>query len=256
MFWLILVIIIVGYFIYRAIQQNSANNIVIAQQQYLNSQAYKDSLVQRECDMAYLEYVENFKANQIDILQAKIDLANLENERFNTKKLQSIYDAKPKTYTKKELINLKKLAIKELEEREKEIVDDYAKEKDKFNKKGFTAKDLLVIKKLYNLDSPFPSNDSYINSDGTSTWSMLEDQNRTITILSNKYRKMLAEKKSEFDIDIENAIKLVRENRRANISLLQRELGVNYGKAVRYMQELEDRKIIGKANGIRPREVL
>jgi DNA segregation ATPase FtsK/SpoIIIE-like protein len=307
MFWLILAVIIVGYFIYRAIQQNSNNNIAIAQQKYLNSQTYKDSLTQQECDMAYLDFLSNLRTNQIEVLREKIRLEGLKNELFKTKKIQSINDDKPKLYTKKELVNIQEMYIKNIEERTKEIENEYVKVRDGFEKRGFYTNNLATMRTLYNLDSPFPSDDSYVNSMGDSRWSILNELHAELKSLNDKYLKMVKEKKSELEIDIEDsinmlnsvgrpsvdnlvnrlhisksralelvkimeerglinrlkgkdatledAIKIVREYKIASSSLLQRELGIGYSQAARYLEDMEERKIIGKASGSRPREV-
>ncbi|MDO4781535.1 MAG: DNA translocase FtsK 4TM domain-containing protein [Candidatus Saccharibacteria bacterium] len=53
-----------------------------------------------------------------------------------------------------------------------------------------------------------------------------------------------------------DAVRVVTESRRASTSLLQMRLKIGYGRAARIMAEMEDRGIIGPANGSKPREVL
>jgi S-DNA-T family DNA segregation ATPase FtsK/SpoIIIE len=53
-----------------------------------------------------------------------------------------------------------------------------------------------------------------------------------------------------------DAVHVVLENRKASTSLLQRRLRIGYGRAARLIEEMEDRGIIGVADGSRPREVL
>lgn len=53
-----------------------------------------------------------------------------------------------------------------------------------------------------------------------------------------------------------DAVRVVIENRKASTSLLQRRLRIGYGRAARVMEEMEERGIIGQADGSRPREVL
>ena len=53
-----------------------------------------------------------------------------------------------------------------------------------------------------------------------------------------------------------DAVRVVIENRKASTSLLQRRLRIGYGRAARVMEEMEERGIIGAADGSRPREVL
>ncbi|MDO4773974.1 MAG: DNA translocase FtsK [Candidatus Saccharibacteria bacterium] len=53
-----------------------------------------------------------------------------------------------------------------------------------------------------------------------------------------------------------DAVRVVTESRRASTSLLQMRLKIGYGRAARIMAEMEERGIIGPANGSKPREVL
>jgi len=53
-----------------------------------------------------------------------------------------------------------------------------------------------------------------------------------------------------------DAVRVVIENKKASTSLLQRRLRIGYGRAARVMEEMEERGIIGAADGSRPREVL
>lgn len=62
---------------------------------------------------------------------------------------------------------------------------------------------------------------------------------------------------SDADDDMfRDAVRVVIENRKASTSLLQRRLRIGYGRAARVMEEMEERGIIGAADGSRPREVL
>lgn len=58
------------------------------------------------------------------------------------------------------------------------------------------------------------------------------------------------------DGEFEDAVRVVVESRKASTSLLQRRLRIGYGKASRIIDEMEERGIIGVADGSRPREVL
>jgi S-DNA-T family DNA segregation ATPase FtsK/SpoIIIE len=53
-----------------------------------------------------------------------------------------------------------------------------------------------------------------------------------------------------------DAVRVVLENRKASTSLLQRRLRIGYGRASRIIDEMEERGVIGLADGARPREVL
>ena len=53
-----------------------------------------------------------------------------------------------------------------------------------------------------------------------------------------------------------DAVRVVLENQKASTSLLQRRLRIGYGRASRIIDEMEERGVIGPADGARPREVL
>ena len=53
----------------------------------------------------------------------------------------------------------------------------------------------------------------------------------------------------------DDVVEFVRTEQRASTSLLQRRFGIGYNRAARLIDTLEDRGIIGPANGSKPREV-
>jgi DNA segregation ATPase FtsK/SpoIIIE, S-DNA-T family len=55
---------------------------------------------------------------------------------------------------------------------------------------------------------------------------------------------------------IDKCIQIIREEQKASTSLLQRRLGLGYGRAARIMDQLEDMGIIGPSNGAKARDVL
>jgi hypothetical protein len=69
--WLILVIIIVGYFVIRAIRQNSHINIAIAQQSLESTPEYRERYA---ASVEFLEYKEQYQINLGHIYQAKVSL--------------------------------------------------------------------------------------------------------------------------------------------------------------------------------------
>ena len=58
------------------------------------------------------------------------------------------------------------------------------------------------------------------------------------------------------DDTFRDAVRVVLENQKASTSLLQRRLRIGYGRASRIIDEMEERGIVGPADGARPREVL
>jgi S-DNA-T family DNA segregation ATPase FtsK/SpoIIIE len=55
---------------------------------------------------------------------------------------------------------------------------------------------------------------------------------------------------------LEKCVDVIRQEKKASTSLLQRRLGLGYTRAARMMDILEDRGIIGPGEGAKPREIL
>jgi S-DNA-T family DNA segregation ATPase FtsK/SpoIIIE len=60
----------------------------------------------------------------------------------------------------------------------------------------------------------------------------------------------------EYDEQYHDAVALVTQTRQASISMLQRRLRVDYNRAARMIEMMEQEGIVGLADGIKPREVL
>ena len=61
---------------------------------------------------------------------------------------------------------------------------------------------------------------------------------------------------SEDEKILEKCLEVIRQEKKASTSLLQRRLGLGYTRAARMMDVLEDRGIIGPGEGAKPREIL
>lgn len=61
---------------------------------------------------------------------------------------------------------------------------------------------------------------------------------------------------NEDDPDVQAAIRIVRQNNKASVSLLQRQMSIGYSKATGLMNALEALGVVGPYNGSSPREVL
>jgi S-DNA-T family DNA segregation ATPase FtsK/SpoIIIE len=65
------------------------------------------------------------------------------------------------------------------------------------------------------------------------------------------------EREEEYDDELfETALEIIRENRTASVSLLQRRLRIGYNRAALLIKSLEDAGVIAKADGGKPRPVL
>jgi S-DNA-T family DNA segregation ATPase FtsK/SpoIIIE len=61
---------------------------------------------------------------------------------------------------------------------------------------------------------------------------------------------------SEEESLLEDCLEVIRQEKKASTSLLQRRLRLGYGRAARMIDILEDRGIIGPQEGAKPREIL
>lgn len=61
---------------------------------------------------------------------------------------------------------------------------------------------------------------------------------------------------TEFDNLFDEVVKMVAETGMASTTLIQRHFNVGYARAARLLDELEEKGIIGSANGAKPREIL
>ena len=60
---------------------------------------------------------------------------------------------------------------------------------------------------------------------------------------------------NDMDSLYDEVVEFVRAQQKASTSLLQRRFGIGYNRAARLIDTLEDRGVIGPANGSKPREV-
>lgn len=58
------------------------------------------------------------------------------------------------------------------------------------------------------------------------------------------------------DVLYEDAVRVVREARKASTSLIQQKLRVGYARAARMIEKMEVDGFVGSADGARPRSVL
>lgn len=64
-----------------------------------------------------------------------------------------------------------------------------------------------------------------------------------------------AEPNSEFDNDVERAKEIIKKEGVASTSLLKTHMQIGYGRAVRIIERLEDKGLVGPSDGINPRKV-
>ena len=68
--------------------------------------------------------------------------------------------------------------------------------------------------------------------------------------------KVVADGTDDADALLTQAVDIVRRSDKASASLLQRRLRIGYARAARILDQMEDRGIVGPADGSRFREVL
>jgi hypothetical protein len=239
MVWLILIVIVVGYFIVKAINRNTVNNAVIAQQQYLNSPEYKN---QTQADMAYWGYVNDTLDYQIWITEAEIKAYNLP-DSFTGVTYDNGKESKPKKYTKKEIIEGNKAEIKNLKKNLKELKEEYEAKKSEYA--GYYPSDINTIRDKYDFTVPFPVSDdgSYLNEDNASSWSMYEERlnklKRRQWELSNLQKGVDVQK-----LTLEQAAKIFHANKTLSIAMLERELHIDYWEAKKLIEVMKEKGII------------
>ena len=258
MFWLILVIIIVGYFIVNELYKQTQlrqQQTIIAQQQYLNSPEHKNQV---KADMAYWRHLNDELDYQTWIIEAEIDLHNTP-DSFTGVTYTNGVESKPKTYTKQELIAGRKASLKALKENRADLAKEYEEGKKEYA--GYHPQNLETIKIQYDLAVPFDSDyDSetgkgFLNDTMVSSWSMYQDRQHQLSraqLKLNNLKRGIDQKK----IDLKDAVRLVRSENRASTSQLQRKLHISYGEASKLIDEMEKLGVVGPADGARPREVL
>jgi S-DNA-T family DNA segregation ATPase FtsK/SpoIIIE len=74
-------------------------------------------------------------------------------------------------------------------------------------------------------------------------------------VVSQKVQGIPDSTNGDIDPMCDQAIEVIKENRKASASLLQRRLKIGYARAARILDDLEDQGLIGPANGAKPREI-
>jgi hypothetical protein len=255
--WIILAILVVGYFIVKAINRSTLINATIAQQQYLNSPEYKK---QAQASMAYWKYITDVSDYRIWIADTKLSLLDPPEQLH-----ASIYSKTGKSQEQKVLTD-KRAIVQELkaklqdhERMLNELKNEYEKGKAEYS--GYSPENLETMKLKYELDVPFQGDfdektgRGYLNTEGTSSWSMYEDNQNKLKRLQTK----LHSREKGIDItkfDLRDAIKIVKEVNKVSISLLQRRLDLGYNETLRLLDEMEKLGIVGPDKGLGSREVL
>lgn len=178
MIWLILAILLIGYYIVKAINRNTVNNALIAQQQYLNSHEYRK---QAQASMAYWYYIQSALDHKIMIAEAKIELLNPPShyEGFEFDAKTGKFDIVV-TNGKSEVVRRLKTRLRGYEHTLSELKNEY--EKGKAEYVGYYPESLEEMKDKYELAVPFPPDIDeakghyYFNEDNASSWSMYEEQ--------------------------------------------------------------------------------
>ena len=62
--------------------------------------------------------------------------------------------------------------------------------------------------------------------------------------------------KTDFDVLYDDVVSYIAKEKKISISLIQKEFGVSYTKAIKIMEKLEENGVVGPKNGTKPREIL
>ena len=184
MIWIILAIIVVGYFIVAAINRSTQTNAVIAQQQYLNSPEYKK---QEQATLAYFSHLGDVLDGQVRIAEHKVQL--LEPPK------QLVVWAFPKTgksLAKYETItdqkDIKKALKKDIEDDEqliRNLTKDYQEKKKDYA--GYEPEDLETAKTKYGLNESFVGED-WIEEEGS--WGMFQKKRQELDRLNKELARL------------------------------------------------------------------
>jgi DNA segregation ATPase FtsK/SpoIIIE, S-DNA-T family len=88
----------------------------------------------------------------------------------------------------------------------------------------------------------------------------LVEINKTLKDILNELKKINSKKEArDIDVSSDNLYATARqvaiENKKVSAPLLQRKLRVGYARAARLLDMLEDKGVVGPADGAKPREV-
>ena len=70
-----------------------------------------------------------------------------------------------------------------------------------------------------------------------------------------KIAESTTDEEEEFDEKYDEAVALVAREQQASISMVQRKLRVGYNRAARMIEVMEKEGVVGRSDGIKPREV-
>jgi DNA segregation ATPase FtsK/SpoIIIE-like protein len=225
MFWVVVIVIVVGFFIVRAINRNTANNAVIAQQQYLNSPEYSEQL---QASLDYEEYMG--------------DITRLDTMITGTRISHAMDIAEGKT-DKKTAMNNERL-LKNYEQQKQLTIQEYQKKREQNDKYGPE----LPIENIYN---------KYLWEVADDGYSPLDIYNENLKGLEKLKKRLIVVSDKNYDpyqelnCDYQEAVSIVIGTGKANTSLLQSRMEIGYQRAELLIQKLEKGGIIGPADGVR-----
>lgn len=86
----------------------------------------------------------------------------------------------------------------------------------------------------------------------------VEDLKKEIGSLKNRVKKLEESHALENspDVLLGKAVEIIKKYSEVSASLLQRRLSIGYSRAARLLDQLEDKGLVGKAEGSYPRKVI
>lgn len=177
--------------------------------------------------------------------------------------------------------------VQELEEKKKQITKDYAAqveaaqaELNSLSTKISNGYEMRETECVVTLDPKNSSKDYHIKKSGV--FARRAEMTKNDFQISMKFEKEKAKEEKERGVganvgeavekatetatatpvgdldeeEVQSCVEVIRSEQKASVSLLQRRLRLSYAKAAAIMDELQNRGIVGPANGAEPREIL
>jgi uncharacterized membrane-anchored protein YhcB (DUF1043 family) len=217
MIWVVIAIVVVGFFIVGAVNRNTRTNALIAVQQaqqtederqqkiddeikkeelahlaVINSPEYKKQMA---VSLDYFEFLKDTLLYKTTLTQKQIDFLNPPKEyRTHWDIKTGVFLGYFKHTTLKDELEIKKALKLEIKQARSSIQQCQKEWDDKLknNYSGYYPEEVGIMKKKYDLDEPFMPDGltDYINTNNESSWSLYEDSLHKLSDLENTFNEL------------------------------------------------------------------